>query len=298
MPGFLPRVAFCLIVSLVGGCSTESEAIFRSFNSAVFQDSAVDSAPLNPNYRYLRVTASGGRIALLALGYIDKSPDGPIEVWYSGEREALRLRNGRVVSAAGMPTEWRNVILPPLPDWPVLVGGNEPVVWSRLRDVMPGYRMSVRDTVTLQPSRPPRDTELKGVDPSDLAWFEERTGARAQKIAHGRTRGEEQHGRAERRTADRINRSPIEPEQKTARDGQDRPSWQRYRDREGIERDEGQGGAHRTRRHPNGQGLAVGGKSVEAEMAFEAKRMECRQSPEKRRERKPAAQGVAPNLGG
>lgn len=178
MPGFLPRVAFCLIVSLVCGCSTESEAIFRSFNAAVFQDSAVDSAPLNPNYRYLRVTANGGRIALLVLGYIDKSTDGPVEVWYSGERETLRLRNGRVVSAAGMPTEWRNVILPPLPDWPVLVRSNSPVVWSRLRDVMPGYRMSVRDTVTLQPSRPPRDTELKGVDPSDLAWFEERTGAR------------------------------------------------------------------------------------------------------------------------
>lgn len=174
MPGSVPRFALCLILLLVGGCAAESEAIFKSFGTAVFSDSGVDKAPLNPNYRYLRVTAGSGRLALLVLGYTDPSPGGPVEVWYSGERETLRLQNGRVISAAGMPTEWRNVILPLLTPWSSMTEGSAPLRWTRIRDVMPGYRMNVRDSLTLRPIRPPPDTELKGLDPFHLSWFEER----------------------------------------------------------------------------------------------------------------------------
>ena len=177
VPSLVPRAALCLTLLFVGGCATESEAIFRSFGAAVFSDSSIEKTPLNPNYRYLRVTSNGGRLALLALGYVDSTPDGPVEVWYSGERETLRLQNGRVISASGMPTEWRGVVLSSVPAWSDIGERTAPRSWTRIRDVMPGYRMNVRDSLTLQPIHPPRDTELKDIDASRLRWFEERVDA-------------------------------------------------------------------------------------------------------------------------
>jgi len=137
------------------------------------RDKGVDDAKLNPNLRYLRVTI-GGRVVLLALGYLDQHPQGTIEVWYSAEREVVRLQNGRLVGATGATTEWRNVVLPDLPDWSKLASGATPFRWSRTRDVMPGYVYGVRDPLTLSIIPPPEKSALQGLDPKGLTWFEER----------------------------------------------------------------------------------------------------------------------------
>ena len=140
--------------------------------SAIARAPSVDNVRLNPNYLYLRVTING-RVALLVLGYLDPSPQGPIEVWYSADREVLRLQNGRLVGAIGVTTEWRNVSLPDLASWSAVAHAKTAVQWVRVRDVMPGYRFSVRDSLRLRVIPPPEKAQLQVVDPKSLTWFEE-----------------------------------------------------------------------------------------------------------------------------
>ncbi len=133
----------------------------------------VASARLNPNFRYLRLTIAG-RVVLLALGYEDVDSSGPVEVWYSAEREVLRLQNGRLVGATGLTTEWRSVSMPALPSWSALARSDQAHRWNRVRDVMPGYRLGVRDAMSVRVVSQPRKSDLQGLDPQGFIWFEER----------------------------------------------------------------------------------------------------------------------------
>ena len=157
----------------LSGCASGTDAIYRTIQTAIGRDKGADGARLNPNFRYLRVTIEG-RVALLALGNIDSHPQGAIEVWYSAEREVLRFQNGRLVGAAGLTTEWRNVMLPELPAWTSLARAGAPLRWVRTRDVMPGYRYGLRDALVLSVTRQPVKSALQGLDPQRLTWFEER----------------------------------------------------------------------------------------------------------------------------
>jgi hypothetical protein len=130
------------------------------------------SAPLNPNYRYLRATVDG-RVVLLALGYVDTDSDGAIEVWYSADREVIRLQNGRVVGAGGFSPEWREVVTRGAPDWLELIRGGRAVQWTRTRDVMPGYHSGIVDNLVTNNIGIARGTNLVGVDPGALMWFED-----------------------------------------------------------------------------------------------------------------------------
>lgn len=135
---------------------------------------AGSSAPqLNPNFRYIRVTLQG-RSVFLALGNEDKHVNGLVEVFYSANREVLRLQNGRVAGATGLTTEWRAVLLDEAPKWREVIGSAKPQQWVRVRDVMPGYRYGVRDQLELRPAQPVQNVALQGFDPQRLAWFEER----------------------------------------------------------------------------------------------------------------------------
>ena len=116
----------------------------------------------------------GGRLVLLALGNIDSHPQGPVEVWYSAEREVLRLQNGRLVGAVGLTTEWRNVTLPELLSWSAAARADRAYQWTRTRDVMPGYRFGVKDALSLRVVEAPQRSALQGFDPQRLTWFEER----------------------------------------------------------------------------------------------------------------------------
>lgn len=147
-------------------------AVVDTFQSAVLGDSKADASRLNPSFRYLRVTL-GGRVVFLALGNLDRDPLGPIEVWYSAQKEVLRLQNGRLVGATGLTTEWREVVLPELPSWSAIAGAGQPLHWIRQRDVMPGYRYGMRDSLMLRATAAPERTALVGVDAGSLTWFEE-----------------------------------------------------------------------------------------------------------------------------
>ena len=143
---------------------------------AIQGEPAPDATRLNPRFRYLRVTVDG-RVSFLALGNLENEndPRGPVEVWYSARKEVLRLRNGRLVGAVGVFTEWRDVSLPAFPAWSEISRSRESHRWVRTRDVMPGYRYGVRDTLELRPVSPPERTALVGRDPTGLTWFEERS---------------------------------------------------------------------------------------------------------------------------
>src|SRR4029079_13308433 len=104
----------------------------------------VDAAKLDPRYRYLRLTHEHG-VALLLLNFVDSHPNGPVEIWYSGDAQVFRLQNGRLAGNTRLEPEWRSVALPKFPEWSALAHQTQPLPWERLRDVMPGYRFNVHD---------------------------------------------------------------------------------------------------------------------------------------------------------
>src|SRR5471030_2542976 len=161
------------LVAALSGCSSASNAILQTLPNVYGRKASVDDARLNPNFRYLRVTI-GGRPVLLVLGNVDSHPQGPIEVWYSAGREVLRLQNGRFVGAVGLTTEWRGVSFPELPSWSAAARADQGILWTRTRDVMPGYRFGVKDELSLRVVAEPKRSELKGLDSQRLTWFEER----------------------------------------------------------------------------------------------------------------------------
>jgi len=164
---------FVFVVGALAGCADSTNAVLQTFQQTFVRAPNVEAARLDPGYRYLRVS-SGGRVALLALGYVDDHPRGAIEVWYSAQKEVLRLQNGRLVGLTGLSTDWRHVSLPELPSWSELARTATPFLWARSRDVMPGYRFGIRDALQLRVTPPPQRSELRDVDPQRLTWFEER----------------------------------------------------------------------------------------------------------------------------
>ena len=161
------------LIAAVSGCAGSTDAVLQAMKYVVQKDTSAARAQLNPNFVYLRATVDG-RVALLALGFVDDHPQGPIQVWYSAQREVLRLQNGRIVGAVGLNAEWRNVVVPDFPPWSRIVEEGGVFRWVRSRDVMPGYRYGVRDTLALRAIAAPSRTALSGLEPGALTWFEER----------------------------------------------------------------------------------------------------------------------------
>ena len=162
-----------VLVSLgLSACSTfENTPVMHAMHRTIPQVVDVERTEFAPPYRYMRVVA-GDHVVFMASDPIVDSPN-TTSVWYSAEREVLRFRNGRLVAAIGTATEWRGVVVPELPSWPVLARTNEPFRWTRIRDVMPGYHYGVHDTLLLRRIPPPLDSLLKYIDPNALTWFEE-----------------------------------------------------------------------------------------------------------------------------
>lgn len=162
-----------LLVPLwLAGCQSTPDPTVETLRRALFPVQP-SGAGLDPRFTYLRVTGRQ-RVAFFVLGYHDPHPQGAIEVWYSADRETLRLQNGRVVGLSGTLSEWRQVRLPLLPSWGELLARNATFPWERSRDVMPGYRFNVQDQLQLQPVSAPGKSALIGVEATGLRWFEER----------------------------------------------------------------------------------------------------------------------------
>lgn len=126
---------------------------------------------LEPGYSYLRVTVNGAQVAWLVLGYVEASGGGGIEVWYGAEGEVIKLRDGRIVSTVGLSTDWRRVVFSGLADWTSI--GTTPYTFIRDRDVMPGYRLNIREHLAILRIPPPASSLLVGIDALELSWFEE-----------------------------------------------------------------------------------------------------------------------------
>lgn len=144
-----------LIAIPLAGCGSVSTPLTdvvsalaaRGLGSA---EDTIQTSKLNPLYRYLKVNVEGGPSALLVLGYIDPHPQGDIEVWYSAEKEVIKLQHGRIVGTAGLAIDWRAVHFPSAPpDWTAVPSQGS--VYQRLRDEMPAYRYGISEQIELKP---------------------------------------------------------------------------------------------------------------------------------------------------
>jgi hypothetical protein len=149
------------------------DAAIQTARTAAQGGSRIDMSLLDPKFHYMRVMVQG-QVAFLVLGFLDNHPQGPVEVWYSGQKEAIRLQNGRLIGVVGLATEWRGVVLPELPSWAAMARSKDATNWVRVRDVMPGYRFGLRDALVVRQIAVPASSALLNVDPKALTWFEER----------------------------------------------------------------------------------------------------------------------------
>jgi hypothetical protein len=131
----------------------------------------------NPNYRYLRVVV-GGQTVYMVLGYIDKRPEGAVEVWYSNAGEVVRLLDGRLVGTTGLTTDWREVRFSRLPAWSEASNSSQPKTFGRERDMMPGYRFGIRDEIVQTTIAVPQQAAVAGTAAASLRWYEERSVSR------------------------------------------------------------------------------------------------------------------------
>lgn len=168
----IPAIRLVLLAILCGtlsACSSRLDGMVQTAK-AMFQSNAdISNTTLNPSVRYLRVVIDG-RVLLLALGYVDADRLGPVEVWYSAKGEVLRLQNGHIVGLTGTDDEWRQVRMSTMPAWPTAPTAT---AYTRIRDVMPGYRFSILDRLLLRPVAAPVKSNLVALNAPDLRWFEE-----------------------------------------------------------------------------------------------------------------------------
>lgn len=167
------RRNFLLIIAasfLVGCVQTP---LTKTISDALGWSQNVDERNLNPDYRYLRVSTPE-RAFLMVLGYVDGSPDGDIETWYSNAGQVLRLQNGRLLSTKGFAVDWTSVTYKDLPHW-AQATARPRTRFIRYHDEMPGFKVGVFDMVTIRRIDPPRATRLAGIPATHLTWLEETT---------------------------------------------------------------------------------------------------------------------------
>ena len=170
-PFFRCAVAGAALLAL-SACSSGMGAAVQSLRELLPQPTRADATKLDPELEYLRVTR-GKHVALLWRGSVERADGAPVDVYYSGQGEVVRLQNGRIVGASGLPTEWRRVEIK-APSWSTVAGSPERARVVRVRDVMPGYVSGLREDLALRRVAAPERSALRGVDAKSLAWFEER----------------------------------------------------------------------------------------------------------------------------
>ncbi len=151
-----------------------SQTLVEAFGKG--KSSNIDAVKLNPNLKYLRVTVRD-RTVLMVLGYLDNTPQGNVETWYSSEGEVLKLLNGRVLSSNGLELDWRNVRYASLPAWSELVGlssNSSSLQFTRTLDQMPVYKFGISEVVYLYGIGAPSNSNLIGLPVNQLKWFEEK----------------------------------------------------------------------------------------------------------------------------
>jgi hypothetical protein len=155
----------------LSGCTGGMGAAMQSVRDLLPSRAPTEATQLDPKFDYLRVTR-GKRVALLWRGNVERSQPLPVDVYYSGQGDVVRVQNGRIVGALGLTTEWRrvDVVAPP---WTAIAKSPEQARVVRTRDVMPGYLSGLREELRVRAVGAPSGSALRGIDPQSLAWFEE-----------------------------------------------------------------------------------------------------------------------------
>lgn len=126
---------------------------------------------LNPSFEYITVQFEG-RTSRLALGYREFVQGKPLEHWYSGPGEMLEMLDGRVNKALGMTLEIRGNQGRP-PAWESFGDARQTQVWTRVIDIMPGYRYGVEEEITTIKLSKENLPVQKTKYPKDAIWFQE-----------------------------------------------------------------------------------------------------------------------------
>jgi Group 4 capsule polysaccharide lipoprotein gfcB, YjbF len=133
-------------------------------------------------FEYLLVDHDGHKAAM---ALASRQSDGPVvhEYWYSGQREMLHLQNGRLHNVVGMTQEVRAQTLT-TPSWQAIaeatanaVGGGA-LVWSRTRDVQPGYRYGLVEYIISKQIESTKAQQTAAGQPA--VWFEDQVKSKSQ----------------------------------------------------------------------------------------------------------------------
>ena len=173
--------ATLLSALVLAGCAVTTSpsadalhALFVTGGTGISKD-LIPQQP-DPRFTYLRVQVKGYPPGLLVLGYVEVHPLGPVEVWYSGSQETVRLQNGRVVGSTGTLRGWAGVRYdqPPV-DWSAV--SPQGASYVRQHDEMPGYRFGIKERVQLSTWQGLPPLELPDTLPLATAqgyqWFRE-----------------------------------------------------------------------------------------------------------------------------
>ncbi len=165
-------LGYCSLFCLLGLTACGHTPVSLTLFEVVGAGKSIDKITLNPNLSYLRVTVGGDRAVLMVLGYLETSPNGTIETWYSSEGEVLKLQNGRVVATKGLAVDWVATKYSSLHAWPDMVRRMS-AEFGRQTDQMPGYRFGIDETISIASVRAPNNSNLVGVSADSLRWYEE-----------------------------------------------------------------------------------------------------------------------------
>ncbi len=181
-------LALLASVVLLSACAGKTQdPIYETFMLGISNpQTVIDQTPLNPNLRYLKVEANG-QPALLVLGYVDRHQNAERAVWYSAFKEVIEIKEGRLVSTAGLDVNWTQVTWSDAPPLQAALTENNissktparKLRYTRERTVMPGYQVNIRETVVMEPlAQAPSDIPRQLKDPAiknnaDLRWVQE-----------------------------------------------------------------------------------------------------------------------------
>lgn len=168
----ISRIVCCALAICLVGCAGNPATLavtdaYRVLSSGGGRQS---DRELKPDFKYLRVQVDD-RELYMALGYADQTPEGPVEVWYDSDADALHLRNGRLVGVTMKSGPgWSAVAFAHLPAWNAIGDRAE---FMRTHDESPGYRYGILENIEIRRITPPDDTRLQVVPADSLTWFEE-----------------------------------------------------------------------------------------------------------------------------
>ena len=148
---------FVAALLLLAGCASGGSAMMQTTQLWVQQVlvGVGDGLPQKPDPRfsYLRVEVPNLTPGLWVLAFVDPHAMGEIEVWYSAQKQVIKLQNGRIVATHGLAVDWPAVRFAAAPPaWAQVAAdtGAAVAAFERAHDELPAYRYGVRERVELR----------------------------------------------------------------------------------------------------------------------------------------------------